>query len=88
MEEGRLYGYMFKGLWKDIGKMEDYFELNKILLENLFEKGRNRVKGGGEITPPAVCGKDSFVGEGLYYWTIYNLGAKRQSWEKRFHKNR
>ncbi|MGQ9539070.1 MAG: sugar phosphate nucleotidyltransferase [Candidatus Bathycorpusculaceae bacterium] len=64
VEEGRLYGYVFKGLWRDIGKMEDYFELNKILLENLFKKGESTVKGGGEISPPAVCGKGSFFGEG------------------------
>jgi NDP-sugar pyrophosphorylase family protein len=64
VEEGRLYGYVFEGLWKDIGKMENYFEVNKILLENLFKKGRAMVKGVGEISPPTVCGKGAFIGKG------------------------
>ncbi len=63
VEEGRLYGYVFEGLWKDIGKMEDYFELNKILLETFFEKGKNVAKGGRGINPPTVCAKGVFVGK-------------------------
>lgn len=32
-EEGKLYGHVFEGLWTDIGKVEDYMEINKTLLD-------------------------------------------------------
>ncbi|MEM3823787.1 MAG: NDP-sugar synthase [Candidatus Bathyarchaeia archaeon] len=64
VEEHKLYGYLFEGLWTDIGKTEDYFEINKILLETLSKKGKNAAKCGAEINLPAVCDKSALIGEG------------------------
>lgn len=62
-KKGKLYGYPFRGLWTDIGKIEDYLEVNKVLLEIFHEKMENAIKGEGKIIPPAVCGKNTFVGK-------------------------
>lgn len=64
VEKGKLYGYLFEGLWMDIGKTEDYFELNKILLERFPHSREGLVIGKGKTSPPAVCGEGSFVGDG------------------------
>jgi len=61
--EGRLYGYTFDGLWTDIGKIEDYFEVNKTLLEIFHKKLESTVKGEGKIVPPVDCGKGTFIGK-------------------------
>src|SRR4030066_1248252 len=34
-KEGRLYGHFIEGLWMDIGKPEEYLQINKILLDAL-----------------------------------------------------
>ncbi|MEM3506928.1 MAG: NDP-sugar synthase [Candidatus Bathyarchaeia archaeon] len=38
VKEGKIYGYLYKGLWFDIGKIEDFIEANKILLSNFYKK--------------------------------------------------
>jgi len=65
VEKGELYGYFFESLWTDIGKIEDYFKINKILLEKTMqEKNVRRVKGEVKINLPTIYGKGSVIGEG------------------------
>ena len=41
-EKGELYGHVFKGLWIDIGKPEEYLQTNKILLDSLVNPIKQR----------------------------------------------
>ncbi|MEM2439967.1 MAG: NDP-sugar synthase [Candidatus Bathyarchaeia archaeon] len=63
VKEGKLYGYPFEGFWMDVGKIEDYLVVNRVLLEIFHEKMESAAKGKGKIAPPAVCGKGTFIGE-------------------------
>ncbi|MBS7615897.1 NDP-sugar synthase [Candidatus Bathyarchaeota archaeon] len=66
-EEGGLYGYVFSGLWTDIGRVEDYLKLNRVLLDShFFEK---KIVGSNEnIREPVIIegrphiGKFSIIG--------------------------
>lgn len=60
-DENKLYGYVFDGLWTDVGKPEDYLELNKILLNSLSDKGK--YKAEGEFTEPVAFDKGVLIGE-------------------------
>lgn len=60
-EDGRLYGHIFKGLWADIGKIRDYFEINKTLLETFPNKRKSLIRRG--FNAPLMCGMGSFIGE-------------------------
>jgi NDP-sugar pyrophosphorylase family protein len=64
VNKGKLYGYLFRDLWMDIGKTEDYFEINKILLETFSKKEKNWVKGEVAINSPVICDETLLVGEG------------------------
>jgi mannose-1-phosphate guanylyltransferase len=52
-DEGKLYGYSFDGQWFDMGKLDDYLKLNKILLDssNVSQKveRRNKVTVEGPV---------------------------------------
>ncbi|MEM3696172.1 MAG: NDP-sugar synthase [Candidatus Bathyarchaeia archaeon] len=66
-EKGMLYGYIHEGLWMDIGKPEDYLEINKILLNSFFTHQRLKVKSEVEIKEPAfldnvLLGEKSVIG--------------------------
>ena len=63
-EEGKLFGYVFDGLWTDIGKAEDYLEINKILLDNLRGKRENLITGYGKINEPVFFDESVTIGEG------------------------
>ncbi len=63
-EEGKLFGYIFDGLWTDIGKAEDYLEINKILLDSLRGKLKNVIRGGGQINEPVFCDESITIKEG------------------------
>ncbi|MDH7478234.1 MAG: NDP-sugar synthase [Candidatus Bathyarchaeota archaeon] len=58
-EKGMFYGYIHKGLWMDIGKPEDYLEINKILLDSFFTLQKLKVKSGVEIKTPVFFDKVS-----------------------------
>ncbi|MEM3618539.1 MAG: NDP-sugar synthase [Candidatus Bathyarchaeia archaeon] len=64
VEEGKLFGYVFNGLWTDIGKAEDYLEINKILLDSLRGRHENVIKGDGKIKEPVFCDLSATIGEG------------------------
>ncbi|MDI6805782.1 MAG: NDP-sugar synthase [Candidatus Bathyarchaeia archaeon] len=58
-DKGMLYGYVHEGLWMDIGKPEDYLEINKILLNSFFTQQKLKVKNGVEIKKPVFFDKVS-----------------------------
>jgi mannose-1-phosphate guanylyltransferase len=58
-EKGMLFGYVHEGLWMDIGKPEDYMEINKILLDSFFAQQKLKVKKGVKIKKPAFFDKVS-----------------------------
>jgi mannose-1-phosphate guanylyltransferase/phosphomannomutase len=36
--EGKIYGYLHKGFWFDVGKIDDFIEANKSLLSNFYKE--------------------------------------------------
>ena len=61
-EEGRLYGHFIQGLWMDIGKPEEYLQINKILLDAL-PKQAHKKSNGFELKNPVALDKGVSVGE-------------------------
>ena len=62
-EEGGLYGYVFDGLWMDIGKPEDYLEVNKTLITSIANQQKSKIGNETEIKQPAAFDKEVSVGE-------------------------
>ena len=60
-EEGTLYGYIYDGLWCDIGEPEDYLEMNKTLL-NSTKNQPTRSYAKAEIKKPVVLDKKVSIG--------------------------
>ncbi|MEM2947042.1 MAG: NDP-sugar synthase [Candidatus Bathyarchaeia archaeon] len=63
-EEGKLFGYLFEGLWTDIGRAEDYLEINKTLLNDLSGRLKNVTKDREWINEPAFCDESVKVERG------------------------
>ncbi|HLN44337.1 MAG TPA: NDP-sugar synthase [Candidatus Sulfotelmatobacter sp.] len=61
-EEGKLYGYIFNGLWIDIGKPQEYLQTNKILLDMLKPKP-NLKANQYEIRKPIAIDKKVSIGK-------------------------
>ena len=67
-EEGKLYGHVFKGLWMDIGKPEDYLQINRILLDTFSNKRKPKTISDSKVKNPVALdkgvkvGKDSIIG--------------------------
>jgi mannose-1-phosphate guanylyltransferase len=64
--KGLLYGYIYSGLWMDIGKPEDYLELNKtLLLSNFFTiKQKFKNERGVSVNSPVIFDKGVSIGKG------------------------
>jgi len=62
-EEGELYGYVFEGLWTDIGKPEDYLEINRLLLKSHISLPKNKMKNNAKIRNPSALDKGVSIGE-------------------------
>jgi mannose-1-phosphate guanylyltransferase len=62
-EEGKLCGYVFNGLWSDVGKPEDYMEINRILLNSLTTKSKPKIRCKGEIKEPVALDNGVSIGE-------------------------
>ncbi|MEM2910952.1 MAG: NDP-sugar synthase [Candidatus Bathyarchaeia archaeon] len=73
-EKGKLYGYIFDGLWTDIGKAEDYMEINKILLDLYMREQEFRVGKEVEFRKPLVLGEEFSVGRGSIIGPYVVLG--------------
>jgi len=61
-ERGELYGYVFDGLWTDIGKPEDYLEINRTMLKSLANSRGNKALKNAEIKMPATLDKRVTIG--------------------------
>ena len=62
-EKGELYGHVFKGLWIDIGKPEEYLQTNKILLDSLVNPRKQRNSDKFELKNPVAIDKGVHIGE-------------------------
>jgi mannose-1-phosphate guanylyltransferase len=63
VEEKALYGHVHKGLWIDIGKPEDYLQINKTLLDSSGNKQRYKTGNKTEIKNPVAFDKGVSIGE-------------------------
>lgn len=63
VEEGKLYGYVFDGLWMDIGEPEDYLETNKILLDSFADSQKYKFGNRAEVRKPVALDKGVSIGE-------------------------
>jgi mannose-1-phosphate guanylyltransferase len=63
-QEGKLYAHTFNGLWMDIGKPEDYMEINRKMLTTTPEQHKNRPAKNVEITEPMAIDKNVRIGQG------------------------
>jgi mannose-1-phosphate guanylyltransferase len=63
-EENRLCGYVYDGVWIDIGKPVDYLEANRIMLDRLNDGSRPRMDKDARIRNPVAFDKGVSIGEG------------------------
>ena len=67
-EEEKMYGHIFKDIWVDIGKTEDYLKANRIVLDAQTQKQLvgNNVAFGQNVTvkEPACVGSNAEIGHG------------------------
>lgn len=63
VKENQLYGYVHEGLWTDIGKPDDYMELNKTILTQNSNVNKNKTKGKVSIKEPTILGKHVSIGK-------------------------
>lgn len=61
-EEGELYGHVYDGLWMDIGKPEDYLEINRILLDSSEPQQRIKARKDTAIRTPVAFDKQVSIG--------------------------
>ena len=53
-EQGKLCGYVTKGLWMDIGKPKEYLETNKVILNTLKVNPKQKTTGFEAKSPIAI----------------------------------
>jgi mannose-1-phosphate guanylyltransferase len=75
-QEGNLHGMIFNSLWMDIGKIEDYLELNKILLDSSPNIQKYNSTITGEIKEPVALDKGVIIGEKSVVGPYTTLGRK------------
>ena len=61
--EGKLYGHVLEGLWMDIGKPEEYLEINKIMLNSIENPQGGNAFPKVEVKNPVLFGKKVAIGE-------------------------
>lgn len=61
-QEGQLYGHVFQGLWKDIGKPKEYLQANKTLLSALAKTQKPKNAGKFELRNPVAIDKGVHIG--------------------------
>lgn len=61
-EEGMLYGYAYDGLWRDIGKPEDYLEINRTLIDSAPAQPKCRIGKDTKLNEPTAFDKHVSVG--------------------------
>ena len=63
VDEGTLYGHVFDGLWLDIGKTEEYLQLNKTLLDSFVNQQKHKTRAKIEVKNPVALDKVVSIGE-------------------------
>ncbi len=63
VDQGRLFGHVFQGLWIDIGKPEEYLQTNKMLLSSLAKTKKPRHSSKFEIRNPVALSKNVSIGD-------------------------
>jgi mannose-1-phosphate guanylyltransferase len=63
VEEEKLWGYVFNGLWMDIGKPEEFLQANKILLNLIYKSKKSNRKSKIKIENPVAFDKGVKLGE-------------------------
>jgi len=61
-EEGVLYGYVYDGLWRDIGKPEDYLEINRTLINSATTQPTYRIGKDTKLREPTAFDKKVSIG--------------------------
>lgn len=62
-EENKLYGYVFDSLWIDMGKLEDFLEINKILLDSFINQQKYQSGNKVKVKNPVAFDRGVSVGE-------------------------
>ena len=75
-QEKALYGYVFDGFWADIGKPEDYLELNKIMLNHTGSQRKMKSGDSVEIKDAVALGKNISIGKQSVIGPYAVLGPK------------
>lgn len=63
VKEEKLWGYVFDGLWMDIGKPEEYLQANKILLKFICKAKKPKSKSTVKLENPVAFDKGVKLGE-------------------------
>ena len=75
-QENELGGHVFDGLWMDIGKPEDYMELNKLMLRGSSGDMMSSCDSNVDVKKPVAFGKDVSIGQESIIGPYAILGAK------------
>jgi len=62
-EEGKLCGHFVNGLWKDIGRPEEYIETNRIILDLITKNVKVKKPKNFELQIPVALDKGVTIGE-------------------------
>jgi mannose-1-phosphate guanylyltransferase len=62
VEEEELYGHVFKGMWMDIGKPEEYLQTNRILLDSLATIPKPKNADKFQLNNPVAIDKSVCIG--------------------------
>ncbi|MDH7563721.1 MAG: NDP-sugar synthase [Candidatus Bathyarchaeota archaeon] len=62
-KEKKLYGYIHSDLWMDIGKPEEYLEINRILLNRTKGTQNQQASRGSQVREPVAIGKAAVIGK-------------------------
>jgi len=73
-EAGKLYGYVFDGLWMDIGKLEDYLKINEILLDTFANQQKCKTGSKVKVKKPVAVDKGVSIGEKSFIGPYAILG--------------
>ena len=74
-EENELGGYVFTGLWRDIGKPKDYLELNRLMVRGSDNKLASKFNNVN-VKKPVAFGKKVSVGKESVIGPYTILGAE------------
>jgi len=62
-KENKLYGHVFEGMWLDIGKPEDYLEINRKMLESTASAKTFKIGRKVEVRKPVAIDRKVAIGE-------------------------